>query len=152
MGTNMLLKWIGRSLLIGVAAVAVSSCAAVEATRAAQQQKQQTFVQHVDIAHIYVTPDDPPPNKPYTVLGDVTYSEPFTPDAINEAKIRDKLKSMGYAKWPDTLDALVKEKSDVSDDGSTVKVSAVAIQYESSTDRAMLHKMNEGMVASPSGN
>jgi len=33
-----------------------------------------------------------------------------------------------------------------------VKVSAEAIQYESSTDRAMLHKMNEGMVASPSGN
>jgi len=25
---------------------------------------------------------------------------------------------MGYAKWPDTLDALVKEKSDVSDDAA----------------------------------
>ena len=152
MGTNMFLKWFSRSLVIGVAAVALSSCAAVEAQRAAQEQKQQTFVQHVDIAHIYVTPEDPPSNKPYTVLGEVTYTEPFTPDAINEAKIKDKLKTMGYAKWPDTLDALVKEKSDVSDDGSTVKVSAQAIQYESSTDRAMLHKMNEGMVASPSGN
>jgi hypothetical protein len=138
--------------MIGVIAVALSSCAAVEAQRAAQEKKQQTFVQHVDIAHIYVTPDDPPPNKPYTVLGNVTYSEPFTPDAINESKIKDKLKSMGYAKWPDTLDALVKEKSDVSDDGSTVKVSAEAIQYESSTDRAMLHNMNNGMVVSPSGN
>jgi hypothetical protein len=148
----MSLKWISRSLLIGALAVALSSCAAVEAQRQEQQKKQETFVQHVDIAHIYVTPDDPPSNKPYTVLGDVTYSEPFTPEAINEAKIKDKLKSMGYAKWPDTLDALVKEKSDVSDDGTTVKVSAVAIQYESSTDRAMLHKMNEGMVASPSGN
>ena len=152
MGTKMLLKWISRSLLIGVAAAALSSCAAVEAQRQAQEQKQQTFVQHVDIAHIYVTPDDPPPNKPFTKLGDVTYSEPFTPDAINESKIKEKLKNMGYAKWPDTLDALVKEKSDVSDDGTTVKVSAEAIQYESSTDRAMLHKMNEGMVASPSGN
>lgn len=152
MGRNMILKWFGRSLVIGIAAVALSSCAAVEAERQAQEQKQQAFVTHVDIAHIYVTPDDAPPNKPYTVLGDVTYSEPFSPDAINEAKIKEKLKNMGYAKWPDTLDALVKEKSDVSDDGSTVKVSAVAIQFESSTDRAMLHKMNEGMVASPSGN
>ena len=139
-------------MMSGVAAVALSSCAAVEAQRAEQAKKQETFVQRVDIAHIYVTPDDPPSNKPYTVLGDVTYSEPFTPEAINEAKIKDKLKSMGYAKWPDTLDALVQEKSDVSDDGTTVKVSAKAIQYESSTDRAMLHKMNEGMVASPSGN
>jgi hypothetical protein len=152
MGTKMLLKWFGRSLVISAAAVALSSCAAVQAERQAQEQKQATFVQHVDIAHIYVTPDDPPSNKPFTVLGDVTYTEPFTPDAINEAKIKDKLKSMGYAKWPDTLDALVQEKSDVSDDGSTVKVSAKAIQFESSTDRAMLHKMNEGMVASPSGN
>ena len=152
MGTKMLLKSFGRSLVIGVAVVALSSCAAVQAERQEQAKKQETFVQRVDIAHIYVTPEDPPANKPYTVLGDVTYSEPFTPDAINEAKIKEKLKSMAYAKWPDTLDALVKEKSDVSDDGSTVKVSAVAIQYESSTDRAMLHKMNEGMVASPSGN
>src|SRR5579872_4918046 len=110
MGTNMLLKWFGRPLLLGVVAVALSSCAAVEAQRQEAEQKQQTFVQHVDIAHIYVTPDDPPPNKPYTVLGDVTYTEPFTPDAINESKIKEKLKNMGYAKWPDTLDALVKEK------------------------------------------
>ena len=65
----MLLKWISRSLLVGVAAVALSSCAAVQAERKEQEQKQQTFVQHVDIAHIYVTPDDPPPNKPFTVLG-----------------------------------------------------------------------------------
>lgn len=152
MGTKMFVKWFSRSLVIGVAAVALSSCAAVQAQREAQQQKQQTFVNRVDIAHIYVTPEDAPSNKPYTVLGDVTYSEPFTPDAINEAKIKDKLKNMAYAKWPETLDALVQEKSDVSDDGTTVKVSAKAIQYESSTDRAMLHKMNEGMVASPSGN
>jgi hypothetical protein len=148
----MFLKWFGWSLVIGVTAFALSSCAAVQAERQAQEQKQQQFVTRVDIAHIYVTPDDPPTNKPYTVLGDVDYTEPFSPDAINESKIKTKLKDMAYAKWPDTLDALVKEKTDVSDDGSTVKVSAVAIQYESSTDRAMLHKMNEGMVASPSGN
>jgi len=148
----MFLKWFGWSVMIGIAAFALSSCAAVEAQRQEAEKKQQTFVQRVDIAHIFVTPDDPPPNKPYTVLGDVNYTEPFSPDAINEAKIKEKLKNMAYAKWPDTLDALVKEKTDVSDDGSTVKVSAVAIQYESSTDRAMLHKMNEGMVASPSGN
>jgi hypothetical protein len=148
----MLLKWFGRSVVIGFAAFALSSCAAVQAERQQQEAKQQAFVTKVDFAHIYVTPDDPPNNKPYTVLGDVSYSEPFTPDAINESKIKDKLKNMGYAKWPDTLDGLFKEKTDVSDDGSTVKVSAVAVQFESSTDRGMLHKMNEGMVVSPSGN
>lgn len=64
------------------------------------------------------------------------------------AGLRKNLKTMAYAKWPDTLDALVKEKSDVTNDGTTVKVSAEAIQYESSTDRERLHKMNDGLVVS----
>lgn len=151
----MRLMWIYKSVAICAAvtglAMTLSACAAVQAERQAQEQKQQEFVQRVDIAHIFVTPGDPPADKPYTVLGDVNYSEPFTPDAIEEAKIKDKLKRMAYEKWPDTLDALVNEKSEVSSDGSTVSVSAKAIQYESSVDRTMLHKMNEGMVASPSG-
>ncbi len=132
-------------------AMTLSACAAVEAERQAQEQKQQVFVQRVDLAHVWVTPGSPPSGKPYNVLGDVTYTEPFTPDAIDEAKIKDKLKKMAYEKWPDTLDALIQEKSEVSTDGNTVTVSAKAIQYESSVDRQMLHKMNEGMVASPSG-
>lgn len=147
----MSFKWIGKTLVIASLAVTVSACAAVQAERQAQEQKQQQFVQRVDFAHIYVTPEDPPANKPHSVLGEVKYSEPFTPDAINEAKIKDRLKKMAYEKWPDTLDGLYSEKTDVSNDGSTVTVSAQAIQFESSVDRQMLHKMNEGMVASPSG-
>jgi hypothetical protein len=146
--TRMFLKCIAMSLLIGMTVLALSSCAAVEAQRAEEQKKQESFVRRIDLAHVYVTPGEAPSNKPFTVLGDVAYTEPFTPDAINESRIREKLKSMAYAKWPDTLDALVKEKSDVSDDGSTVNVSAEAIQYESSTDREKLHNMNDGLVVS----
>ena len=138
-------------LLSAGVAMSVSACAAVEAQRQAQQVKQQQFETRVDLAHVWVTPEDPAPNKPFTELGVVTYTVPFSPDAIDEAKIKDKLKKMAYEKWPETLDALVKEKQDVSSDGNTVTVSALAIQYESSTDRAALHHMNEGMVASPSG-
>lgn len=146
---------IGKSIAFIAAAaglaMTLSACAAVEAERQAQEEKQTQFVQRVDIAHVWVTPGDPGPGKPYSVLGEVKYSEPFTPDAIDEAKIKDKLKKMAYEKWPDNLDALIREKSEVSGDGNTVTVSAQAIQYESSVDRQMLHKMNEGMVASPSG-
>jgi len=66
--------------------------------------------------------------------------------------MQDRLKSMALEKYPDTVDAVIKEDSEVSPDGSTVTVSAEAIQYESSTDRNALHHMNEGLVASPSGN
>jgi hypothetical protein len=127
----------------------VAGCAAVEAQRKEAAQKQQVFVQRVDIAHIWVTNGDAPAGKPYSVLGDLNYSEPFSPDAIDEDKVRDRLKKMAYEKYPDDIDAIIKEHTDVNDAGTQVTVSAVAIKYDSSTDRTALHKMTEGMVASP---
>jgi hypothetical protein len=128
------------------------ACGAIEAQRQAEEAKKQEFVKRVDTAHVWVTTGEPPAGKPYTKLGELKYSEPFTPDAIDAAKMQDRLKSMALEKYPDTVDAVIKEDSEVSADGSTVTVSAEAIQYESSTDRNALHHMNEGLVASPSGN
>ena len=128
------------------------ACGALEAQRQAEEQKKQEFVHRVDTAHVWVTTGEPPAGKPYTKLGDLSYSEPFTPDAIDAAKMQDKLKTMALQKYPDTVDAVIKEDSQVSADGSTVTVSAEAIQYESSVDRNALHHMNEGLVASPTGN
>jgi hypothetical protein len=128
------------------------ACGAIEAQRQAEEAKKQEFVTRVDTAHIWVTTGEPPAGKPYTKLGDLKYTEPFTPDAIDSAKMQDKLKAMALQKYPDSVDAVIKEDSEVSQDGSTVTVSAEAIQYESSTDRNALHHMNEGLVASPTGN
>jgi hypothetical protein len=133
-------------------AFALSACGAVEAERKAQEEKKQEFVHRVDFAHIWVTTDAPPAGKPFSKLGDLTYTEPFSPDAIDEAKITDKLKHMAFEKWPDTIDAIVNENQSVSADGSQFTVTATAIQYESSVDRNALHHMNEGLVASPSNN
>jgi hypothetical protein len=128
------------------------ACGAIEAQRQAEEAKKQEFVQRVDTAHVWVTTGEPPAGKPYTKLGELKYTEPFTPDAIDAAKMQDRLKAMALQKYPDTVDAVIKEDSEVSPDGSTVTVSAEAIQYESSTDRNALHHMNEGLVASPTGN
>ncbi len=139
---------ISLKLVMLVATVAMAGCA-VAAARQAEEQRQQQFVQRVDMAHIFVTTGTPPAGKPYTVLGELNYSEPFSPDAIDEEKIKDRLKKMAYEKWPDTIDAVVDENQQVSADGSQVTVTAKAIQYESSVDRTALHKMNEGLVVSP---
>lgn len=144
MRVNTMLK-----LVVVMLATAVSACAVVEAQRQAQEQKQQEFVHRVDMAHIWVSTEAPPVGKPYSVLGKLQYSEPFSPDAIDEAKIKGKLKDMAYQKWPDTIDAIVNENQSVSADGTQVTITADAIQYESSVDRTALHKMNEGLVASP---
>ena len=113
-------------------------------------QKQQVFEHRVDMAHIWVTTEAPPAGQ--AILGarpDLTYTEPFTPDAIDEAKISDKLKTMAFAKWPDTIDAIVNENQTTSADGSQITVTAKAIKYDSSVDRDALasHERGHGRVA-----
>ncbi len=141
----------GIGLLAGLAAVVFCGCAAVQAERHAEEVKQQQFVTRVDLAHVWVTPGTPDPGKPYTVLGPVKYTVPFSPDAIDAHSENDKLKEMAYKKWPDHLDALIKEKESISPDASEVTVSAEAIEYASSTNRQALHNMDNGLVVSPSG-
>jgi hypothetical protein len=130
-------------------ALTMSACAAVEAARQQEVQKQQVFEHRVDMAHIWVTTESPPAGKPYTELGNLTYTVPFSPDAIDEDNITNKLKQMAFAKWPDDIDAIVDENQVTSADGTQFTVTAKAIKYDSSVDRQALHHMNEGMVASP---
>jgi hypothetical protein len=148
----MRLSWIAKSLAICVAlSLSLSACAAIEAQRKAEEAKKQAFVHRVDMAHIWVTTGAPPPSKGYDVLGQIKYTVPFSPDAIDAQKQQDKLKQIGLKQWPDSIDAIIKEKTAVSQDGSSVTVSATAIQYKESVDRYALHHMDEGIVASPSG-
>jgi hypothetical protein len=130
----------------------ISACGAMQAARQEQVQKQQTFEHRVDMAHIWVTTEAPGSGKPYTELGDLSYTEPFTPDAIDEAKISDKLKAMAFAKWPDTIDAIVDENQTTSTDGSQITVTAKAIAYDSSVDRDALHHMQDGLTVSGKDN
>jgi len=134
-------------LAIGLS-LGISACGAMQAARQEQEQKQQVFEHRVDMAHIWVTTEAPATGKPYTELGDLTYTEPFTPDAIDEAKISDKLKAMAFAKWPDTIDAIVDENQTTSTDGSQITVTAKAIAYDSSVDRDALHHMQDGLTVS----
>ncbi len=142
-------------LMASFLAVTLAACGTIQAERQAQEQKQQQFVQHMDIAHIWVTPDDAPSGKPYKVLGDLEYSEHINPentaDAIDAHRMNERLKQMANDKYPDSVDAVIKAHSDVSDDGTLMTVKGEAIQYESSADREAMHHMNEGMIASPKG-
>ncbi len=144
MRSSTILKFIVIAL-----ALSLSACGLIQEQRQAEQAKKEQFVHRVDMAHIWVTTGTPAAGKPYTVLGDMSYTVPFTPDAIDASEMREKLKKIAYAKWPDDIDAIIKENSAVSSDGSTVTVTAQAIKYDSSVDREALHHMNEGLVASP---
>ena len=114
-------------LAIGLA-LASSGCGALEAARSEQVEKQMAFEHRVDTAHVWVTTEAPPAGKPYSTLGELSYTEPFSPDAI------------------------VNENQTVSADGSEITVTGKAIQYDSSVDRAALHHLNDDLVASPNSN
>ena len=135
-------------LAIGLS-LGISACGAMEAARQEQVQKQQVFEHRVDMAHIFVTTEGPQAGKPYSDLGDLTYTEPFSPDAIDDAKISGKLKAMAFAKWPDTIDAIVNENQTVSPDGSQITVTAKAIKFDTSVDRNALRHMQDNAVVSP---
>jgi hypothetical protein len=138
-------------LVIGLA-LASSGCAAVDAARSERVEKQMAFEHRVDTAHVWVTTGAPPAGKPYSTLGELSYTEPFSPDAIDEARIIDKLKKIALEKWPDMIDAIVNENQTVSADGSQITVTGKAIQFDSSVDWAALHHLNDDLVASPNGN
>ncbi len=133
-------------------ALGISGCSSLEAARSAEMEKEKGFEQRVDTAHIWVTTLAPPTGHPYSTLGELSYTEAFSPDAIDEAKISDKLKKIALEKWPDTIDAIVDENQTVSTDGSQIMVTGKAIQYDSSVDRTALHHLNENLVASPNAN
>ncbi len=137
------------SLVAVMLAASVGGCAAIEAQRAAHQQELKAFGTRVDMASIFVTQGGAQPGKTFQTLGELKYDSPFSPDAIDSAKQKEKLKALAYEKWPDNIDAVVHWRSELSDDGNQVTVSGEAIQYDSSADRGARRKMSEGLVASP---
>lgn len=107
------------------------------------------MINRMDNAHVFVTPGDIPTSKPYTVLGQLKYTEPFTVDAIDSAKIEVRLKAMALEKYRDTADAVIKANTDVDASGENVIVTGEVVHFNSSADREMKHNMWEGLIVSP---
>lgn len=138
-------------LLIGVIAAGCCSCAALMASRQANEEKRHQMVQVMDNAHVFVTTGDLPKNKPYTVLGNLKYTEPYSPDAADKDLIERRLKAMALADYHDRADAVIKVNSDVEASGETetLTVTAEVVQFDSSADRAMMHDLWDNLVVSP---
>jgi len=132
-------------------AMTFCACSALMADRKAHEEHQQQMVKAMDNAHVFVTSQGLPKDKPYVVLGELKYSEPYSPDALDQDRIEKKLKAMAMAKYADTADAVIDASGDVetSGDTSTVTVTGQVVQFERSADREMMHHMWENMVASP---
>jgi len=136
------------SFLICLAATNLCACFLI-AAREADEKHHAQMVNVMDNAHVFITPDDIPKGKPYKVLGDLKYTEPFSTDVIDSAKIEVRLKAMALEKYHGEADAVIKANVDVDASGENAIVTGEVIQFETSADRELMHKMWEGMIVSP---
>jgi hypothetical protein len=65
---------------------------------------------------------------PYDPLGEIEYSEPFSPQAIDDDYIDDKLRKMAIQRWGGQVDAIVSVKTSLSSDQGEVDVTAQAVK------------------------
>ena len=138
-------------LALCLIAMTFCACALLMADRNAHEEHRQQMVKTMDNAHVFVTTEGLPKSKPYVVLGELKYSEPYTPDALDHDRIENKLKAMALAQYPDQVDAVIDTRGDIetSGDTTTVTVSGQAVKFESSADRELMHHMWENTVVSP---
>jgi hypothetical protein len=87
-------------------------------------------------------------DDPYDKLGDLSYSEPFSPDAIDSTHINEKLRDLALAKWGRQVDAIVHITTKVGSDASTLTVSAAAVRIKSDSCSYCRHN-NEAPTMGP---
>jgi hypothetical protein len=64
---------------------------------------------------------------PFDQLGMLTYDEPYSPRAIDEDHIDEKLRAMALSKWGNQVDAVVGVTTSLSPDRSEVTVEAEGV-------------------------
>ena len=77
-----------------------------------------------------------------------SYSEPFSPDAIDSTHINEKLRDLALAKWGRQVDAIVHITTKVGSDASTLTVSAAAVRIKSDSCSYCRHN-NEAPTMGP---
>ncbi|HUA36616.1 MAG TPA: hypothetical protein VMA09_23635 [Candidatus Binataceae bacterium] len=141
------------ALTIGFLAMIFSGCSWLMSDRRAQEEKHRQMVQTMDTAHVYITIDDMPPSKPYKVLGEIKCSEPFAAEEIDQISVNHHLKSIALAKYPTQADAVIKLNYNIqyptNGETGTLTVSGQVIQFNSSSDRDLMHNMWESPAENP---
>ena len=114
-----------KLLVVALLALLCGGCA--QAGNSPPAQIERPYIPTVH--HIWVTTGQPPKGKTYKVLGKVSYTEPWSAEATDAGRMQDKLAALALERYPDEVDALIEEESQVSYDGKSITVSATAIQY-----------------------
>ena len=119
----------GRFARIVAILGALLCMAACQAAIQQQEQKKAEihyFNKTVDRERILISTGDI--SNPHEKLGDVSYTEPLTADAIDSAHVNNKLRQLAIDKWGTQVDALIDVKSTPNADATMITGSAVAVR------------------------
>lgn len=121
MGRNLLRL---RTVLILLAVVVAQGCAA-------QQQKEEMLRKAtITMNHARVLVVTGGLDQPHKTLGEITYSEPFSAQAIDFNHINKKLRHIAIERYQENVDAIIRVKTHTSADGGRFIVSGKAIEIE----------------------
>lgn len=112
--------------IVLIAALGAAGCQAYEQQQKATQENIQKGDVILDQGRILMSTGGF--KLPYRKLGELTYSEPLSPDAIEGPHINQRLREMAIAKWGREVDAIIHINSKVGANASTVTVTAEAIR------------------------
>jgi hypothetical protein len=116
----------------GLIALTVLGCSSAE-PEAEQQPAQQPTPVEIKTVAVALDPDRIVVQSgvltlPYQQLGVLQYVEPFSPRAIDEDHIDDRLRTMAVQQWGSEVDAIVSVKTALSTDSSQVTVSGQVVR------------------------
>jgi hypothetical protein len=118
--------------MCGLIALIVGGCSS-GAPEVAQQPAEQPTPAEIKTVAVPLDPDLIPVQSgalslPYQELGVLQYVEPFSPQAIDEDHIDDRLRMMAVQQWGNDVDAIVGVKTALSTDSDQVTVSAQVVK------------------------
>jgi Tfp pilus assembly protein PilV len=112
--------------VVTAAVLGVAGCQAYQQQQQATQQKIEQGNVILDRQRILMSTggiDDA-----HKTLGELTYTEPLSPDSIDSAHINQKLREMAIAKWGRQVDAVIHINSKVGADATTMTVTGEAVE------------------------
>ncbi len=130
--------WLQTGLLAAVLTAGLVACVSAPESNAPPDTMtiQGQPVSAVSTAPVVAPPEEMPVQSgslglPSEQLGILTYDEPFSPRAIDQDHIDEKLRSMAINRWGNQVDAVVGVTTSLSPDRSEVTVEAEGVHVKS---------------------
>lgn len=116
------------AVILITVALCVAGCAASQQPQMSKEQRIKQGNIQFDKQRILMSTGDLP--NPYDKLGDLSYTEPLSPDSIDSTHINERLREMAIARWGRQVDAIIHVTTKVGSGATTMTVTAEGVEVK----------------------